>query len=95
MIKNWAAWYVDMIHTCTIESRHTLLLSRDIPHLRAGHRGVEHVDADDAVADHEEQRPGEHHPVPGHPGPPHLHTIAFWSQQERVLRVAESGVWVP
>ena len=33
---------------------------------------MEHVDADDAVADHEEQRPGEHHPVPGNPGPPHL-----------------------
>ena len=34
------------------------------------HRGVEHVDTDDAVADHEEEGPDEHDPVARHPGPP-------------------------
>ena len=34
------------------------------------HRGVEHVDADDAVADHEEDGSEEHDPLSGHAGPP-------------------------
>ena len=32
--------------------------------------GVEHVDADDGVTDHEEESSEKHDPVSRHPGPP-------------------------
>ena len=39
-------------------------------YLMTRHRSVEHVDTDDAVADHEEDGPDEHEPASRHPGPP-------------------------
>ena len=37
-----------------------------LSHLAVVHFGVEHVDPDDAVADHEQHRPREHHPGLAH-----------------------------
>ena len=44
-----------------------------VSNLMVRDRGVEHVDADEGVADHEEDRANEHGPLSGHSGPPNLH----------------------